>query len=107
MVITGRVALVNPKKLGLGLLVFIQIKTAQHSVDLTHKLAQTAAAIPQLIGLYRMLGDLDYLIKAQVADIDDYDRLYERLISALPLMDVSASFVTENIKDTTEVPVFM
>ena len=48
---------------------------------------QTAAALPQVIGLYRMLGDLDYLIKAQVADIADYDRLYVQLISALPLMD--------------------
>ena len=106
-VITGRVALVNPEKLGLGLLVFIQIKTAQHSVDWTRKLAQTAAAIPQVIGLNRMSGDLDYLIKAHVADIADYDRLYQRLVSALPLMDVSASFATESIKDTTEVPVFM
>jgi len=99
--------LVNPEKLGFGLLVFIQIKTAQHSVDWTRKLAQTAAAIPQVIGLNRMSGDLDYLIKAQVADIADYDSLYQRLISALPLMDVSASFATESIKDTTEVPVFM
>ena len=68
-------------------MVFIQIKTAQHAVDWTHKLVQTAAALPQVIGLYRMLGDLDYLIKAQVADIADYDRLYVQLISALPLMD--------------------
>ena len=75
-VITGRLALVNPEKLDLGLLVFIQIKTVQHSVDWTWKLAQTAAAIPQAIGLYRMSGDLDYPIKAQVADIADYDRLY-------------------------------
>ena len=76
-------------------------------MDWTHKLVQTAAALPQVIGLYRMLGDLDYLIKAQVADIADYDRLYVQLISALPLMDVSASFVSESIKDTTGVPVFM
>ena len=106
-VITGRVALVNPEKLGLGLLVFIQIKTVQHSVDWTCKLAQTAAAIPQVIGLYRMSGDLDYPIKAQVASIAGYDRLYQRLISAQPLMDVSASFVTDSIKNTTEGPIFM
>ncbi len=106
-VITGGVALVNPEKLGLGLLVFIQIKTVQHSVDWTCKLAQTAAAIPQVIGLYRMSGDLDYPIKAQVASIAGYDRLYQRLISAQPLMDVSASFVTDSIKNTTEGPIFM
>ena len=54
-----------------------------------------------------MSGDLDYLIKARVRDISDYDRLYQRLIKGVPLMDVSASFMTENLKDTAEIPVFI
>ena len=53
-----------------------------------------------------MSGDLDYLIKARVRDISDYDQLYRRLIKRLPLMDVSASFVTESLKSTMEIPVF-
>ena len=106
-IITRRVALVDPEKLDLGLLVFIQIKTAQHSVEWTEQLANTAQGIAQIIGLYRMSGDLDYLIKARVRDISDYDRLYQRLIKGLPLMDVSASFVTESLKDTAEIPVFI
>ena len=106
-IITRRVALVDPEKLDLGLLVFIQIKTAQPSVEWTEQLAKTAQGIAQIIGLYRMSGDLDYLIKARVRDISDYDRLYQRLIKGLPLMDVSASFVTESLKDTVETPVFI
>ena len=50
-----------------------------------------------------MSGDLDYLIKGRVRDISDYDRLYQRLIKRLPLIDVSASFVTESLKSNTEI----
>ena len=106
-IIMRRVALVDPEKLDLGLLVFIQIKSAQHSIEWTEQLAETAQGIAQIISLYRMSGDLDYLIKARVRDISDYDRLYRRLIKRLPLMDVSASFVTESLKSTTEIPVFI
>ena len=105
-VITRRVALLDPDKLDLGLLVFVQIKTAQHSIEWTEQLSKTAQGISQIVGLYRMSGDLDYMIKARVRDIADYDRLYRRLIAGFPLMDVSASFVTESLKDTVEVPVF-
>ena len=52
-----------------------------------------------------MTGDLDYLIRARVADMADYDRLYQRLIEKVPMGDVSASFVMEEIKATTELPV--
>ena len=51
-----------------------------------------------------MSGDLDYLIRAQVADMADYDRLYRALIARVPMGDVSASFVMEEIRATTEFP---
>jgi Lrp/AsnC family transcriptional regulator len=52
-----------------------------------------------------MSGDLDYVLRARVADVKAYDRLYQRLIAKTPLSDVSASFVMEEIKETTVVPV--
>ena len=102
-IIIHRVAPVDPEKLDLGLLVFIQIKSAQHSIEWTEQMAETAQGIAQIIGLYRVSGNLDYLIEAWVRDISDYDRLYRRL----PLMDMSASFVTENLKNTTEITIFI
>lgn len=60
--------------------------------------------LPEILGAYRMTGDLDYLIRARVANVADYERLYQRLIEQVPLSDVSASFVMEEIKDTTELP---
>jgi Lrp/AsnC family transcriptional regulator len=104
-VIERRVALLNPAKLDLHLKVFIQIKTAHHNSEWTEKFSQTVAAFPEILGVYRTSGELDYLISAVVKDMAHYDRLYKRLTGELTLTDVSASFVMESIKDTTELPV--
>ena len=73
-------------------------------VDWLDKFARATRAMPEILGAYRMTGDLDYLIHARVEDMADYDRLYQRLISFVELSDVSASFVMEELKETTEVP---
>lgn len=104
-VIRARVALIDPAPLGLGLSVFIQVRTDRHDADWLGKFARAARSMPEILGAYRMTGDLDYLIRARVRDVADYDRLYQRLIERVPLSDVSASFVMEEIKDTTELPV--
>jgi len=103
-VIERRVALLNPAKLDLHLKVFIQIKTAHHNTKWTQKFSQTVAAFPEILGVYRTSGELDYLINAVVRDMAHYDGLYKRLTSELTLTNVSASFVMESIKDTTELP---
>jgi Lrp/AsnC family transcriptional regulator len=104
-IITGRVALVDAGKLGLGLTVFISIKAARHDAEWLKTFAQVTRAMPEVQGVYRMTGELDYLIRARVADMAGYDRLYQALISKVPLGDVSASFVMEHIKETTALPV--
>ena len=104
-VITGRVALVDADKLGLGLSVFILIRTSSHDPDWLAKFRAAVISFPEIIGVYRMSGDLDYVLRARVADVKAYDRLYQRLIAKVPLSDVSASFVMEEIKETTVVPV--
>lgn len=103
-VLRARVALLDPGPLGLGLTVFIQVRTDRHDPDWLARFARAARTMPEILGAYRMTGDLDYLIRARVADVAGYDRLYQRLIERVPLSDVSASFVMEEIKDTTELP---
>ncbi len=102
--IRARVALLDPDKLGLGLTVFMQIKAERHDADWLEAFARATRAMPEIQSVYRMTGELDYLIRARVSDMGDYDRLYQRLISRVPMGDVSASFVMEEIKDTTELP---
>lgn len=104
-VIKARVALLDPVQLDLPLMVFIQIRTSAHAPDWLEKFSTATRAMPEILGVYRMSGDLDYLIRARVADMAGYDQLYQRLIRKVPLSDVSASFVMEEIKETTQLPV--
>lgn len=103
-VITRKVALLDAEALGVPLTVFIQVRTDRHEKDWSAKFARATRALPQIMGVYRMSGDLDYLIRAQVRDMKDYDRLYQKLTASVQLADVSASFVMEEIKETTALP---
>ncbi len=103
-IIKSRVAILDAEKLNLGLTVFISVRTNQHDPDWLDKFASATRMMPEILGAYRMSGDLDYLIRAQVADMPAYDRFYQRLIKRIKLADVSASFVMEHIKETTALP---
>jgi len=103
-VIKARVALVDAEMAGCGLSVFILVRTSSHDPDWLGRFRNAMVRFPEIVGVYRMTGDLDYVLKARVADVKAYDRLYQRLIASVPLSDVSASFVMEEIKETTAVP---
>lgn len=103
-VIKGRVVLLDADLLGLGLTVFMLVRTNAHAPDWLGKFRAATLAMPEILGVYRMTGDLDYLIRARVPDMAGYDRLYQSLIRKVALFDVSASFVMEEIKDTTRLP---
>lgn len=103
--IKDRVALVDPHKVGLDLLVFVQIKTSQHDAEWRNRLARIVKILPQILSVHRMTGDLDYLIMARVANMAEYDALYQQLTQNVHMTDVSASFVMESLKETTELPV--
>ena len=100
----GRVALVDPAKVGLNVTVFVTIRTNQHNEGWLDRFATAVASIPEVIEIYRMSGDVDYLLKILAADIDDYDRIYKKLIRSVEMFDVSSSFAMEQLKYTTAVP---
>lgn len=103
-IIRARRAELDAGRLGLGLMVFMQIKTNSHDPNWQTLFSKATRAIPQILNVYRMTGELDYLIRARVSDMADYDRLYQTLIKRVPLTDVSASFVMEEIKDGAILP---
>lgn len=103
-VIAARVTLLDPTALGLSLMVFMMIRTNAHAPDWLGTFKKATQSMPEILSVYRMSGDLDYLIRARVSDMADYDRLYQGLIKRVPLSDVSASFVMEHIKDTHQLP---
>ena len=103
-VLKARVALVDPEKINLGLSVFIAVKNNEHDPNWLETFARETRSIPEIQGVYRTSGDLDYLIRARVPDVAAYDALYQRLIRKVRLADVSASFVMQEIKETTALP---
>ena len=103
-VIKGRVALLDAEKLGVGLSVVMMIRTNSHDPKWLEDFAKATAGMSEIQGVYRMTGDLDYMVRARVADMAAYDALYQRLIRKVALSDVSASFVMEEIKETTALP---
>ena len=105
-VIQGRVAVVNPEKVGLGLTVYVRVKTREHSADWARRLNEVIAAMPEILECHRIGGDVDYLLKVVVADMAGYDRTYKELIGRLPaLADVSALFSMERLKSATALPI--
>ncbi len=103
--ITKRVAVLDPDRLGVGLSVFVMVRATEHSGDWLSAFRRAVKDMPEVTGAFRMSGDLDYLLKVQVGSVADYDRFYQRLIGRIKAADISASFVMEEIKDTTEIPV--
>jgi Lrp/AsnC family transcriptional regulator len=103
--IQRRVAVLDRKKLNVGVTVFVRLKTSQHNSEWLESFAKSVADIEEVVEFYRMSGDVDYLLKIVVPDIDTYDSVYKRLIRSANLSDVSSSFAMEEIKHTTAVPV--
>lgn len=104
-IIKGRVALVDAERVDLGLTVLVMVRTSEHASDWAEKFSKVVQSMPEITGAYRMSGDLDYVLRVCVRDVKTYDAFYQRLTAKLRLSDISASFVMEDIKDTTALPV--
>ncbi|GLZ88374.1 AsnC family transcriptional regulator [Metapseudomonas resinovorans] len=103
-VIRKQVALCDAERLDLGVTVFVTIRTSRHSDDWTRQFIEGTRDIPEIVEIYRMTGDVDYLLKIVVPDIKGYDAVYKRLIRVADLSDVSSGFAMEVIKHTTALP---
>ena len=103
-VIERRVALLSPEKLGLGLTVFVSIEAGDHTPQWLETFAAAVSALPEVVEVHRMAGDIDYMLRVVTRDIPAYDRFYKRLIATAELGDVSSSFAMEQIKFTTALP---
>ena len=104
-IIARRVALLDPAKLGLATTVFVAIRTQRHDPAWLEAFSAGVAGIEEISECHRMAGDVDYLLKIVVRDIAHYDRIYRKLITAVPdIADVSSSFSMEQMKATTALP---
>lgn len=102
--ITSRVALVDRAKVNCSMDVFVAISTNEHNSVWLDEFAKVADSMPEVVELYRLSGQIDYMMRVVVPDMAAYDAFYKRLIDQARLSDVSSSFAMERIKYTTAVP---
>jgi Lrp/AsnC family transcriptional regulator len=103
-VIRKKVALLDAKKLNLGVTVFVNIRTTQHTVEWLKTFADAVDEIPEIVEFYRMSGDVDYMLKIVVPSIEAYDTVYKKMITKVDIANVSSYFAMEEMKNTTALP---
>lgn len=103
-VLARRVALVDPGKVNLELIAIMQIRTREHSADWLARFRKAVVDIPEVVAIYRMTGETDYMIKAVIPNMKAFDALYQRITARIALEDVATSFVMETLKEVTALP---
>ena len=103
-VIRKKVTLIDQDAVGLKLTGFVSIRTSDHSDAWLAQFGEAVSTIPEIVEVYRMAGEVDYLLKIVAPDMAGYDRIYKRLIDKVKLSDVSASFSMEIVKETHVLP---
>ena len=103
-VIERRVALLDPQAIGLGLTVFVEIETGDHSAAWLGEFADLVSAMPEVMDIYRLAGDVDYLLRVVVPGMSDYDSFYKRMVADVPCKNVTSRIAMERVKATTAYP---
>lgn len=103
-VIRERVALVDPKKAGVPMIVFIAITAPRHEMAWLVKFRELIESIPQIVEAYRLTGTVDYILKVMVPDVAAYDHVYKSMIEKLEFSQINSSISMEELKFTTAVP---
>ena len=103
-IIGARVTLLQQEKLGLHLTVYSAIRTHKHTAEWFKGFYKMVSSMPNVMEVHRLSGDIDYLIRAVVPDMQSYDEMYKDMIASVDLYDVSSSFSMEKIKYTTALP---
>ncbi len=103
--IEGHTIRLDAARLGLGLTVFVMIRTRHHSRDWLQSFRSEVSAIPNVIDFYRVAGDYDYMLKVVAEDMNAFDRIYQRLIDKVDLDTVTSYMTMEAIADARDLPI--
>ena len=103
-VIAGQTIRLDMKAIGLGLTVFVMVRTRHHSADWLDRFRKSVLAIDNVIDFFRIAGDYDYMIKIVAQDMNDFDRIYQKLIQKTELESVTSYIAMEAIADGRNLP---
>ena len=103
-VIVGRVALVDHRRAGVPMTVFIGITAPRHEISWLNRFRDLIEDIPEVVEAYRLTGPTDYILKVLVPDIEAFDLVYKSMIEQLEFSQINSSIAMEELKFTTAVP---
>jgi Lrp/AsnC family transcriptional regulator, leucine-responsive regulatory protein len=104
-IIKQYVALLDPQKLGLGLLAYVNVKLEKRGEQALESFRAAVMAWREVVACYAMTGDMDYLLRVHTRDLDHFSRVVmERIVRRPEVLDVRSSFALQRIKDTTALP---
>tara|TARA_B100000780_G_C21000167_1_gene400179 strand:- start:188 stop:769 length:582 start_codon:yes stop_codon:yes gene_type:complete len=103
-VITGQTIQVDMQAVGLGLTVFVMMRTRQHSEDWLRNFRRSVLKIENVIDFFRIAGDYDYMLKVVAQDVNDFDRVYQKIIKETDLEAVTSYISMEAIADNRDLP---
>jgi Lrp/AsnC family transcriptional regulator len=104
-VILGQRVRLDRRKLDLGLVVFVMLRTRHHSAEWLEAFRKHVSMIPEVIDFYRIGGDYDYFLKIVTRDMESYDAVYQRLIAKVELDSVTSYFAMEAIEEQRPLPI--
>lgn len=103
-IIRREVAIVDPDKVGLEACFFVLVKTSEHDAEWQARFLSALTKRKEVIEAHRLAGEIDYLLKVQVANPREYDGFYQSLISEVKVFNVTALLSMEELKYTTALP---
>ncbi len=104
-VIRGYAALVDPRKVGLGLMAFVNVKLEKRGRTPADAFARAVEDWPEVLACHSLTGEMDYLLRVQVEDLRHFSRfVMDSLLQHPGVLDVRSSFVLEAVKETTALP---
>lgn len=104
-IILGRTLRLDRARLGLGLVVFVMVKTRHHSASWLQTFRKHVSSIPEVVDFYRIGGDYDYMLRIVTEDMASYDSVYQRLIQKVELESVTSYFAMEAIEERRPLPI--
>ncbi len=104
-VIRQYVALVDPQRIGLGLLAYVTVKLEKRGKMPIDEFSARVQTWPEVLACYAMTGDMDYLLRVHVEDLEHFSRLVmQQLLKQPGVVDVRSSFALDRVKETTALP---
>ena len=104
-VIRRYAAILDPSKVGLGLRAFVTVKLEKRGRMPADAFTKAVQDWPEVVSCHATSGDMDYLLRIHVEDLDHFSRfVMDSLLKHAGVIDVKSSFVLEEVKETTALP---